>query len=212
MKTNKILIILGLFLLPVLLNAQATKEKTNKVITQISDDSVTFTIPDIALDSTDIVNIQNKIQQEIKKVEAEKIQKQAREEMVKKNLGKIAAIYPSIDEEPLQKIVTNLAEMNLKSYYFNYYDAKYYEKAELNIELYTGDKTKHLTFDNSIFFFYESSNYDEGFSWNEWMILVYDTNTGDLKYKHDFSTNDKNITLTNLLNPEEKSVYKNNFR
>ena len=72
MKTNKILIILGLFLLPVLLNAQATKEKTNKVITQISDGSITFTIP-ANLDSIKIADIEKIINDKLTEQTQEQI-------------------------------------------------------------------------------------------------------------------------------------------
>ncbi len=211
MKINRITILLSVLLLPVFVSAQENKT-TNNVLTEINESGVTFTIPDIALDSIDIVNIQNKIQQEVYNVLKDKKKQQLRKRLLEENRTKINSIYPSIAKEPLQKILTQLANMSNDVNYFDYTDAKYYEKAELNIELYTDDKTRPLTFDNSIFLFYERDNYDEGFSWNEWMILVYDTNTGNLKYRHDFSTNDKNITLTNLLNPEEKSVYKDNFR
>ena len=208
MKTNKVAIILGLFLLPVLLNAQ---EKSNKVISQITDNGVTFTITDINLDSIEIVNIQNQIQQEVNRVQKDKEQQQLRKGRVEENRGKIAAIFPTIAKEPLKKILAHLSQKRENSDYFEYSDAKYYEKAELHIDKTYKDKPKVLTFDNAMFFFYERSQYDEGWSWDEWMILVFDTNTGDLKYKHDFSGRDKTITLTNLLNPEEKSVYKDNF-
>ena len=211
MKTNKIVIILGLFLLPVLLNAQVT-DRLNEVVTQITNNGVTFTISGEDLDSIGIVNIQNKIGQEVKRVQKEKEQKQLREEKAKSNYERIKEIYPSINEEVLQKIVIHLAQMSGSFDYFNYYDAKYYAKAELDIDVNYGKKPKTLTFNDTIFFFYEHTNYDEGCSWSEWMILAYDVNTGDLKYKHDFSSYDKNITLTNLLNPEEKIVYKDNFR
>ncbi len=209
MKKSKILIISGLFLIPVLLNAQ---ENVNKVVTQITDSGVTFTIPNIVLDSTNVANIQNKIQKEVNKIQKEKEQQQVREQRAKDNYEKIKEIYPSIGKEALQKIVTNLAQMDGNFDYFNYYDAKYYEKSELDIDVNYGKKPKALTFNNTIFFIYEDSKYDEGWSWEEWMILAYDTHTGDLKYRHDFSSYDKNITLTNLLNPQEKSVYKDNFR
>ena len=67
MKLSKIAIILGLFLLPVLLNAQEnkTQEKVNRVITQITDNGITFTIPNTVLDSAEITSIKNIIEKQI---------------------------------------------------------------------------------------------------------------------------------------------------
>ncbi len=86
MKKGKILIILGLFALPVLLNAQATKEKINKVITQITDSGVTFTVP-TNLDSIKIADIE--------KIINEKLTEQTKEQIntVKKTANVTDVIY-----------------------------------------------------------------------------------------------------------------------
>ena len=67
MKINKLLIILGLFILPILLNAQENKtnKQVNNVITEITDSGVTFTVPNIVLDSTEIDVIKKTIEKEI---------------------------------------------------------------------------------------------------------------------------------------------------
>ena len=69
MKIYKIAIILGIFLLPVLVNAQQnkTQEQVNNVITQITESGITFTVPNLNLDSISIASIEEVLEQEIAK-------------------------------------------------------------------------------------------------------------------------------------------------
>lgn len=217
MKTNKLMIMAGLLLLPALICAQErpTQEQANdkivKIITEVNDGGVSFTIPDMPLNNAEISAIKNELDKEVKRIQEEHQFKQLCKTRVDENREKILALCPNIQEQPLQKILWHLAEMSKTYNYFNYADAKYYEKAELCFDKTNGSK-KVLTFDNTIFFFYTRFVSDEGTKWDEWMIFGYDTNTGDFKYRHEFGMFDKEITLTNLLNPKEVSVYKDNFR
>ncbi len=76
MKLNKIAIVLFVLLLPVFINAQENKD----IITQITENSVTFTIPNIVLDNNEVSAIKTAIQKEIAKQ-----QKQYQEETKEHN-------------------------------------------------------------------------------------------------------------------------------
>ena len=75
MKLNKLALILGLFLLPILANAQENKtnkanKQVNKVITQANENGVTFSVPKLSLDSTEVAAIL----QEAERKEREKLE------------------------------------------------------------------------------------------------------------------------------------------
>lgn len=65
MKTNKLALILGLLLIPLLINAQENKQGNN-VITQETKNGVSFSI-NASLDSDTIENIQKAIEEELQK-------------------------------------------------------------------------------------------------------------------------------------------------
>ncbi|MBO7605646.1 MAG: hypothetical protein J6S61_04185, partial [Elusimicrobiaceae bacterium] len=97
---NKIAIFLGVCLLPVLVNAQENKTKTN-VITEINEGGVTFTIPDAVLDSIDIAAIRQDIDKKIKKIEA-------RNKLITTLNQQIPKKCQDITADQLNNLITNI--------------------------------------------------------------------------------------------------------
>ncbi len=219
MKT-KVMLLLGVFLLPVLGSAQENKE-TGRVVTRMNENGVSFTVPrtNITLDSADAVFIEQKLNEALHTIDLQRkllemLPGEGPEASYEKLKNKTAENCPRIKEEQSQKILEDVAKTAGKSlrYYTltpEYFDVRCYEKAELNITTALGSREKPGTreFTDTVFFFFRDFKYDDGFEWYEWMVLAYDISTGTRIYKHDFDMYTNTITLTNVLNPQEKFTY-----
>lgn len=97
---NKIAIFLGICLLTVMINAQENKIKTN-VIAEINESGVTFTIPDIVLDSADISAIQKDMDKKVKQIEA-------RNKLTAILNQQISEKCPDISADQLKSLITNM--------------------------------------------------------------------------------------------------------
>ncbi len=224
MKT-KVMIILAVCLIPVLINAQENK-KTGRVITQVDETGVSFTVPrtNMSLDSAGVASLERALETKLgeianqeKSVKTTEKPVRSTEEMYKPNeklKDRTVKSCPMIEEEQLQKILKDVERKAGGSLFYymvtkDGFDVKCFEKAELDITIERGSREKPgiREFSDTVFFFLRDKKYDDGFDWYEWMVLAYDINTGNRVFKHDFDTYTDTITLTNVLNPQEKFTY-----
>ncbi len=151
MKVNKTLILLGIFLLPVLINAQEVKTKTD-VLTEINESGVTFTVQDTALDSADIANIKQDLNRQVEKIET-------RNKFIYQLIQQIPDKCPNITDEQIKELSRNMSEYMML-----------HKMTALPEDIKCNEK--------SLFVLRVSYQRDEAFEWYDWYVEVFDINTG----------------------------------
>ena len=103
MKINKIAIISGVFLLPILLNAQENVTGNN-ILTEINESGVTFTIPNMT-DSTEIVSIRRVMEEELTRQQST----QRKDLIIDSLRDTIKRACPNITDEELNNVAENIS-------------------------------------------------------------------------------------------------------
>lgn len=206
---RKITLIAGLFLLPVLINAQNTgsynPEKTQIIINGAE-----------VIMNGDTLNkeVSSKMISAIGQILSEEKQNQEAEQRINiasNDLAKqILRIYPNITQKQLDTILSNFPK-NVLSYEGPAKDIRYYEEVTLTkkgvfrdpYHDYFVPQTINKDYKDKIFVFYTENMYDEGESWCHWILFVADINTGKVE-RLDKEQTYLEYTLTNQ---EEKIIY-----
>ena len=216
MKICRIMIFLGIFLLPICVEAHENQikekisEEINKIVSQNNSNGIKFNFFNTKLGFAE----KEAITQELNKQVAQKENANINTDEIEQ---KILEKCPNITDEQLQKAKGHFVRkiMNLEGNVVPVEDIKCYNNAELTIKI-LGPKTRVETkiYENAIFFLYKDRQYDEGYSFYDWKVIVYDINTGVQKYMHDFDFYTLNgdetdvIILKNLLNTKEETIYR----
>ncbi len=180
---RKITLIAGLFLLPVLINAQNNgsynPEKTQIIITgaEVIMNGDTLN-KEVSLEM--ISAIGNVLTKEKTRQEAEAKATQDLDNLKKR----ILESYPALREEQVDKVVNNLPKG-----YSNPKDIRYYKEATLTKKGYFPDaqhsyytmQTINVNYKDSLFLFYSRDLYDEGEHWCHWILFVADVNAGKVQ-------------------------------
>ncbi|MBO4707597.1 MAG: hypothetical protein J5594_03445 [Elusimicrobiaceae bacterium] len=185
MKVNKFTFILGILLIPVFVSAQENKTGNN-ILTEINDSGVTFTIPDITLDSIDIVNIKQDLNKQVEKIET-------RNKFIYQLIQQISDKCQNITDEQTREISKNMSEYMML-----------YKIATLPEDIKCNEK--------SLFALRVSYQQDEGFEWYNWHVEVYEINTGKYLTRYKGELNNKINTFDELISTGDFPPKDNSLR